>query len=285
MRCSLVAKKKKIPFKKLPKAIKIQKIVTWIFLVIGIGSLGYFAFYVKQADSTQNNYERLSELKSTDYNMNKKTKPQQKKDDLVIHLSSDETPPDILDNYLTLYNNNKSLIGWIKIDDTLIDYPVMQSSSNDYYLNHNFDQQKDNNGSIFIDSECSIWPRSQNIIIYGHNMKSGKMFGQLKKYKNQSFWEKNPFIRFDTLYETGLYQIMYVFPDTVYDEAEVTFKYYQFIDANSSEEWNSAMNYMSEKSLYDTGVHANYGDKIITLSTCDYEVGAERFVVVAKKIR
>lgn len=271
-------KQKKIAFKNLPKEIKIRKVITWIVSLVAILSLGYFTFYCLQATDTQQSYEHLSDLKDTNFT-------RQESPTFTVDNKPDEEAPNILEEYITLYNNNKSLIGWIKIDDTLIDYPVMQSSSNDYYLNHNFDQQKDNNGSIFIDSECSIWPRSQNIIIYGHNMKSGKMFGQLKKYKNQSFWEKNPFIRFDTLYETGLYQIMYVFPDTVYDEAEVTFKYYQFIDANSSEEWNSAMNYMSEKSLYDTGVHANYGDKIITLSTCDYEVGAERFVVVAKKIR
>ena len=77
---------------------------------------------------------------------------------------------------------------------------------------------------------------------------------------------------------------MYVFGDKVYDEVEVTFKYYQFIDANSEEEWNSAMNEMASKSLYDTGITASYGDDIITLSTCDYEKDAERFVVVARRV-
>lgn len=278
-----MAKKKKIPFKNLPLSIRIQKIITWILMVIGLGCLGYFAFYVNQADNTQDSYEKLSQLKSTDYSVKNKQKNDKKT--LVMHLTADEETPDILDEYKTLYNNNKSLIGWIKIDDTLIDYPVMQSANEDYYLTHNFDQKKDNNGSIFIDSECSIWPKSQNIIIYGHNMKSGKMFGQLKKYKNEKFFNDNPFIRFDTLYETGLYQIMYVFSDTIYDETEVTFKYYQFTGANSKEEWDSAMNYMREKSLYNSGITAEYGEHIITLSTCDYEVGAERFVVVAKKIR
>lgn len=272
-------KKKKIPFSKLPKEIKIQKIITYILTIVGIVSLGYFAFYVKQADNTQTNYEKLSELKSTDYKVNKKEKS------VIIHMNQEEEAPDILDDYKTLYNNNKKLIGWIKIDDTLIDYPVMQSDNEEYYLNHNFNQEKDNNGSIFIASDCKIWPRSQNIIIFGHNMKSGKMFGQLKKYKNESFCNNNPFIKFDTLYEKGVYQVCFAFSDIVYDEAEVAFKYYQFIDANSEQEWDSAMNYMHDKSMYDTGIIPSYGDKIITLSTCDYEKDAERFVVVAKKIR
>lgn len=274
-----MSRRKKIPFKKLPLSVKISKIVSFISLIIGVGCLCYFTFYVKQANNTQNNYDRLSDLKDTDYSQQKV-----KNTTVVMHLTEEENAPDILDEYLTLYNNNKSLIGWIKIDDTLIDYPVMQSKSNDYYLNHNFNQEKDNNGSIFIDSECSIWPRSQNIILYGHNMKSGKMFGQLKKYKNESFFNDHMFIEFDTLYEKSKYQIVYVFPDIVYDETEIAFKYYQFINANSEEEWNSAMNYMASKSLYNTGAEIKYGEQIITLSTCDYEVNAERFVVVAKKI-
>ncbi len=273
-----MSRKRKIRFRDLPKPIRIRKIITWIFMAIGLGCLGYFAFYVKQAGDTQSNYEHLSDLKGTNYSKNNNKA-------LVVHLTHDEEAPDILDEYVTLYNNNKSLVGWIKIDDTLIDYPVMQSKSNDYYLNHNFNQEKDNNGSIFIDSECSIWPRSQNIIMYGHNMKSGKMFGDLKKYKQESFAKEHPYIRFDTIYEKGKYQVMYVFGDNVYDEVEVTFKYYQFIDANSAEEWDSAMHDMAEKSLYDTGITAAYGEDIITLSTCDYEKDAERFVVVAKRVK
>ena len=273
-----MARRKKIKFRDLPKPIRIRKIITYVFLAIGLGCLGYFAFYVKEADDTQSNYEHLSDLKGTDYNRNKgKT--------LVMHLTKDEDAPDILSDYQTLYNNNKSLVGWVRIDDTLIDYPVMQSQNNEYYLDHNFNQEKDNNGSIFIDSECSIWPRSQNIIMYGHNMKSGKMFGELKKYKQESFAKEHPYIFFDTLYNKGKYQVMYVFGENVYDEVEVAFKYYQFINAKSQEEWDSAMHDMAEKSMYDLGITAAYGEDIITLSTCDYEKDAERFVVVAKRVK
>ena len=82
--------------------------------------------------------------------------------------------PDVLDEYKTLYEKNKKLIGWLKIDDTNIDYPVMQTSNNEYYLDHNFNQEYDKNGSLFLDKDCDIVHRNTNLIIYGHHMKSGK---------------------------------------------------------------------------------------------------------------
>lgn len=160
----------------------------------------------------------------------------------------------------------------------------MQSQNMEYYLDHNFSQEKDRNGCLFADKECSIWPRSQNIIIYGHNMKSGKMFGTLTKYKNEDYYKKHPMIRFDTLYEKGNYAVMYVFSEVVHEETEVAFKYYQFVNANSAEEYDSYMQEMADMSLYDTGVTSHLGDQLITLSTCDYVKGGERWVVVAKRV-
>ena len=270
-------RKRKIKFKNLPTSVKIRKIITYVLFLVGIGCLGYFVFYLNEASSTQKNLDHLSSLKDTNYRRSDKKYT-------FMHMDKEKEAPDILEDYITLYNNNKSLVGWISIEGTLVDYPVMQSHNEEYYLDHNFNQEKDNNGSIFIDKDCSIWPRSQNIIIYGHNMKSGKMFGQLKDYKSKSFYEKHKTILFDSLYEKGTYEVMYVFGDNIYDESEVTFKYYQFIDPNSEAEWNSAMTYMAEKSLYETEVTAPYGSELITLSTCDYEKNAERFVIVAKRV-
>lgn len=262
--------------KKLSKKEKIRRIVMAALIVIAAGSLGYFVFYSGEAEATEKNFDKLSELKNTDYVLFKPTK-----------LTADEpdAPPEVLEDYVTLYNKNKSLIGWIKIDDTIIDYPVMQSQNMEYYLDHNFSQEKDRNGCLFADKDCSIWPRSQNIIIYGHNMKSGKMFGTLTKYKSESYFKKHPMIRFDTLYEKGVYAVMYVFSEVVHEETEVAFKYYQFINANSEEEYDSYMNDMAEMSLYDTGVTSRLGDQLITLSTCDYVKGGERWVVVAKRVQ
>ena len=223
-------------------------------------------------------YESLAELKGSRtlsrLNMG---------NDVTVHRTSEDMP-DILDEYKTLFEKNKKLIGWLKIDDTIIDYPVMQTSDNKYYLEHNFNQEYDKNGSLFLDCSCSVYPRSTNLIIYGHHMKSGQMFGQLQKYAKESYYEKHKEIQFDTIYEKGTYEIMYVFRSQVYNEDDLVFKYYQFINANSGTEFQSYMEEMKKLSLYDTGVTAGFGDSLLTLSTCDNSQKDGRFVVVAKKI-
>ena len=204
---------------------------------------------------------------------------------LMVHRTSEGEPPPILDEYLTLFNRNKRLIGWIKIEDTNIDFPVMQTVNNEYYLDRNFYQEYDRNGSIFMDYQCSVFPRSANLIVYGHRMKSGAMFGNLLKYEKEDFFKEHPRILFDTIYEKGVYQVMYAFRSRVYNEDEIVFKYYQFIDVNSAEEFDSNMREMAAMSYYDTGVTAAYGDEILTLSTCDEADQIMRFVVVAKRVR
>ena len=257
------------------KKFDVRSFVMLLCMVVAIGSFGYIYFYNYQANHSSEQVSNLSKLvDGKDIKLNKIAK---------VTLDDVETP-DILEEYASVYELNKKLVGWIKIEGTKVDYPVLQTSNNDYYLDHNFDQEEDRNGSIFLDKDCSIWPRSQNLILYGHNMRSGKMFGTLKSYKDETFYKKHPQLQFDTLYEKGTYDIMYVFSEVVHDETEVAFKYYQFISANSDVEYNSYMNDMAEMSLYDTGVTSTYGDALITLSTCDYSAGAERFVIVAKRV-
>lgn len=242
---------------------------------------GYFVYYYYLSERTSADYAQLASLKNSEVLVN-----EAKEEKLVVRGKIEEIElPDVLDEYKTLYNKNKKLIGWLKIDDTIIDYPVMQTSNNEYYLDHNFNQEKDNNGSIFMDAECEAYPRSQNLILYGHHMKSGKMFGDLEKYAKESYYKEHSVIQFDTIYEKSVYQVMYVFRTKVLKENEIAFKYYQFIDAGSGEEFNSYMNEMAQMSLYDTGVTAQYGDELLTLSTCDHSQTDGRFVVVAKRIQ
>ena len=264
--------------KKRKKKLDARQTVMLLCIIIAIGSFSYLAFYNYQASHSSEQVDNLNKVKEKsdgEFVLHKAA---------VVTLDEADTP-DILEEYADVLRLNQKLIGWIKIDGTKVDYPVMQTSNNDYYLDHNFDQEEDKNGSIFLDKDCSIWPRSQNLLIYGHNMKSGKMFGTLKNYKDESFYKDHPVIQFDTIYEKGTYEIMYVFSEVVHEEAEVTFKYYQFINANSEDEYNSYMKDMADMSLYDTGVTSVYGDALITLSTCDYTQGAERFVIVAKKVK
>jgi len=110
------------------------------------------------------------------------------------------------------------------------------------------------------------------------------MFGTLDDYSDENYYKKHPTIQFDTIYEKGTYEIMYVFRSKVYSEEDITFKYYQFINATSEKEFNSYLKEMADMSLYDTGVTASYGDQLLTLSTCDYQEEQGRFVVVAKRV-
>lgn len=265
----------------LKKQEKRRKFLVVCCSMVAVVCLGYFGMYNWYNYRTADNYKQLSELKDKEPTNGSASQAP------VIHYTSDEgqsTPPPVLDEYKNLLNKNKRLIGWVKIDDTNIDYPVMQTTDNEYYLDHNLNQEYDKNGSIFMDKDCDVLKPSTNFILYGHHMKSGQMFGSLSLYSDQSYYEKHPYIQFDTIYEKGLYEIMYVFRSRVYSEDEIVFKYYQFIDAQSEQEFDSYMNDMSELSLYDTGVTASFGDQLLTLSTCDYQEKNGRFVVVAKKV-
>ncbi len=192
----------------------------------------------------------------------------------------------VLGQYEKLYEQNKNLAGWIKIPGTDIDYPVMKSinGNGQYYLDHNFDGDEDRNGTLFLDDNCDIVKPTQNLIIYGHNMKSGQMFGDLDKYKSESFYKDHQIIQFDTIYETAKYQVMFAFQSHVYEENVIAFKYYQFIDPASEKEFESGINDMKASALYETGVDAKYGDHLLILSTCDYDEQNGRFVVVCKKL-
>ena len=268
--------------KELKKKERIRKGILCTCAVVAIGCLTYFGVYSFMSARTEQDANQLANAIKDD----QPYIPLNSEDDKYYAqlTETEDGVPRVLYKYEDLYNQNKSLIGWVKIADTVIDYPVMQTVNNEYYLDHNFNQEYDKNGSIFLDASCSVYPRSTNLIIYGHHMKSGKMFGSLQKYQNESYYKEHKYIEFDTIYEEGTYEVMFVFRDKVYSQGDVNFKYYEFVDANSEEEFNSYMEEMAAISYYETGVVAQYGDQLLTLSTCDYQQDNGRFVVVARRI-
>ncbi len=265
--------------RELKKREKRRKLTVILCSVVAVVCFGYFGVYSYFSDRTQMDYENLAQLKGNT------TLAAGTPTGVTIHYTEEEEIElKVLEEYQTLYSKNKSLIGWLKIDDTNIDYPVMQTANNEYYLDHNYSQEYDKNGSLFLDKDCDVVHRNTNLIIYGHHMKSGKMFGNLNRYSSKDYCESHPTIQFDTIYEKGTYEVMYVFRSRIYNEDEVVFKYYKFFDAASEKEFNSNMQEMAELSLYDTGVTASYGDELLTLSTCDNSEEDGRFVVVAKRV-
>lgn len=265
--------------RELKKREKRRKLTVALCSTVAVACFGYFAVYYYFSDRTQMDYENLAQLKGS------ATLAAGASPGITIHYTEEEELNlEVLKEYETLYNKNRSLIGWLKIDDTNIDYPVMQTANNEYYLDHNYSQEYDKNGSLFLDKDCDVVHRSTNLIIYGHHMKSGKMFGNLNKYSSEDYYKNHSTIQFDTIYEKGTYEVMYVFRSRIYNEDEVVFKYYQFLDATSEKEFESNMQEMAALSLYDTGVTASYGDELLTLSTCDNSETDGRFVVVAKRV-
>ena len=260
--------------RELKKAQRRRSILLSVLGLCVVFSVGYLIYYYSYYEKNDIEYSELSTLVKEDSGGT-----------VEINYTEKQDKPPILKKYETLYNKNRKLIGWLKIEGCDIDYPVMQTSNNEYYLDHNYNQEYDKNGSLFLDKDCDAAFPNDNMIIYGHHMKSGKMFGNLNYYSKESFWEDNKEFTFDTIYGTGTYAVMYVFRSKIYSEEEIVFKYYQFIDATSENEFNSNMEEMANMSLYDTGVTASYGDRLITLSTCDSSEEDGRFVVVAKKIK
>lgn len=188
----------------------------------------------------------------------------------------------VLEEYAGLYEENEDMAGWLSVEGTKIDYPVMQGEDDEYYLHHDFYGQESKYGCLYVRNRADI-DKGTNFVVYGHNMKDGSMFGELDLYLEEGFYREHPLIRFDSLFEKRTYEIIAVFRSQVYDQAEDVFRYYQFYEADTEEEFDDFYENIKALSLYDTGVEAQFGDQFITLSTCAYHVEDGRFVVVAKR--
>lgn len=203
----------------------------------------------------------------------------------IIDIPLEATEPTILPEYEELYALNNDLAGWLRIEGTGIDYPVMwtgQDSS--YYLSHNFEREDDKNGLLVLDYRCDIGDRQQNYLIHGHNMRSGTMFGGLKKYMEPSYYQEHKYIVFDTVYERGCYEVVVVFVSQVFDSNSEVFKYYNCLDISDEADYQYFVENLDSIKLYDTDAVTQFGDTFIMLSTCDYSRENGRLVVVAKRL-
>ena len=196
--------------------------------------------------------------------------------------ATEEPDPELiaLEKYGAIHEQNSDFVGWISIDGTNINYPVMQTIDKpNFYLKRGFEKQYSNYGVPYVQENCALGI-SDNVVIYGHHMNNGSMFADLCKYEREDFYQEHPTIRFDTLSSLGEYEIVAVFKTVAYSEDG--FKYYHFVDAESETAFDTFISQCKALALYDTGVDAEYGDKLLTLSTCEYSRTNGRMVVVAK---
>ena len=191
----------------------------------------------------------------------------------------------VLPELAELFQQNSDLAGWIRIEDTNINYPVMHTPDNpDFYLKHGFDKEYSDYGCPYVQDNCDVQLPSDNVILYGHHMKNGSMFPDLEKFKNQDFWQEHKTFFFNTVTDRYEYEIVAVFKTFVYSDSPESFKYYHFVNAETPEDFSAFIDRCKELAIYDTGVSAEYGDKLITLSTCEYSRTNGRLVVVAKRV-
>ena len=189
----------------------------------------------------------------------------------------------VLPEFAQLYEMNSDIVGWMSIPCIGVDYPVMHTPEKpQYYLRRNFDKEKNTHGCLFIQYDCDVFAPSDNITIYGHRMRDGTMFGKLNKFRKKSYRDENPYIYFDTLTERHTYEIMSVFLTTA--TVGEGFRYHAFINAETEEEFDDFVKQCKKLALYDSGVDAKFGDKLICLSTCEYSQVNGRLIVVAKRV-
>ena len=190
---------------------------------------------------------------------------------------------DPAEKFAALRQRNEDFIGWISIEGTNLDLPVMyRPDSKDFYLRHGFDGEYSNYGVPYLDEDCTLTAenRSQNLVIYGHNMKTGTIFGCLTDYKKADTYRKHPVIEFDTLYGDGSYEVFAAFAIDVVEEPD--FAYYDAIDLDESA-FNAFVAEVKRRSDVDSGITPVYGEDLITLSTCEYSTANGRYVVCARR--
>ncbi len=259
--------------------IHLNTIKTCIFVSLFlVSAVVFYVFYL--------NYSSMKKVESIQEDIskaiaNKKDEEDENTDIIEDNPQFDYEQKEILDEYKGLLDINKDTVGWLKVNNTYVDYPVVQASDNDYYLKRNFKKEKDYNGWIFMDYRANPITLSRNTIIFGHNMYySGVMFGTLYKAKNAN-WYKNPenqIITFDTLYDKMKWQIfsIYVIPNT--DD-------YLIANFSNDEKFQEYIDMITSRSKYDFNIPVASDDKILTLSTCSGNDATDRLVIHAVLIK
>ncbi len=246
--------------------VNIKRLILIILILVLIISLSVAAYFLFNRYKNKKDNEELKE---------------------IINNVDENKPNERIEKVKELQKENSDIIGWLEIENSNISYPVLQGEDNDYYMTHNYKKEYSKDGSLFLDKDYDWSLPSTNLLIYGHNnMSSTEMFVGLMKYKEESYYNDHKTIRFTTNEEDAKYEIISVFLSRVYYKSETNvFRYYYFINAKDETEFNDFVNNAKKASLYDTGVTAEYGDQLLTLSTCSYHTTDGRLAVVAKKIK
>ncbi len=247
--------------------LKVVAIVACIGIIVSACYLGFYFGDLGVQNQVINRQRAIYDLNRYDYETS--------------------TAEGYLAKFSELKRQNNDLIGWISIEGTEVDNPVYQRD-NEFYLNHDMNGNINSYGSLFLDERCDIYPsrRTQNQIIYGHNMRYGAMFGTLDEYRDIEYYKQHPTITFDSLWEHNEYKIFAIMitNDTTDDTFGYNFSPYRnnFVNQEDFLLWTE---YCKQRSLYDIDVDIKPDDEVITLSTCCYDFDEARFIIVGRLLR
>lgn len=267
----------------MPKWLRIALIILFsaLFLVSAFMIAQYYINSLKQASQFDDLSDMVMQERPTRPALDETPSPSPT--DPAATEPVETAPSEPLPEYLEVSALNPDMVGWIQLEGTKLDYPVMHTPDRpEHYLHRDFYGNYSSHGCIFAREQCDVYAPSDNITIYGHNMKDGTMFGVLRNYRSKSYWQDHRYIYFDTLYERHTYEIFAVFT-TVATKGK-GLAYHQFVDADDQAEFDEYIADCQAAALYDTGITPQYGDKLISLSTCEYSQKNGRLVVVAKRI-
>lgn len=255
--------------KKSSPVYTILIIVFLLIFLVSAGILGWYFYDNWKAEQQRKQAESLKDTKATQAE--------------IDALPDGATEVD----FAALFAKHPDFRAWIKIDGTKIDYPVVQGKDNNYYLRKNINGDYHRLGTVYVDYRNQFGPggMSDNTVVYGHSASDGSYFKDILKYKQVDYYRDNKIIHFDTLYGKQDYVVIGAFMSGVYATQGELFSYHDFIQAQSAEQFNNFVNEVARRSYIKTNVPVEYGDKLLTLSTCDYEFKDSRFVVVARQLR
>lgn len=191
----------------------------------------------------------------------------------------------VASSFYELQKQNKDIIAYLKIDGVVAECVVQRDNS--FYLTHNAVGQKSLTGALFLDESCDLKTVPTQMVVHGHNMKEGAMFGALKKYKvkDASFYRAHPFIEFNTVYENGTYVIFAVCEVDIRTGRSDYLPFWYYSRFSSADAFTQYVKKAQSLSHYRCNVDVEPGDRLLTLSTCVGEDENKRLIVIARKLR
>lgn len=262
---------------------KIRKFLFVVFLVIFIISMIYIITYLYTMKKDEKDLSVLQNVMSTEIEEEVNNTLQIDENENIAENNKEvNTNLAKVENLKKLQAEYTDIVAWLEIENSSINYPVLQGKDNDYYLYKNYKGLYSRNGSIFLDYRYDFSKENQNFFVYGHNNNDQMMFNELIKYSEEEYYKSHQNVSLITNQTVEQYEIIAVFKSEIFNkDVNNVFKYYKYLEFETEEKFNEFINCCKEKSLYKIDKGAKYGDKILTLSTCEYSKPNGRFVVAA----